>query len=39
MTLIEAKRKRVSFLKTVRRELGLEKSVVIEEGRAESARV
>ena len=36
MTLIESKRKRVSFLKTVRRELGLEKSVVIEEGRAEA---
>jgi 16S rRNA (guanine527-N7)-methyltransferase len=35
LTLIESKRKRVSFLKTVRRELGLEKSVVIEEGRAE----
>ena len=35
VTLIESKRKRVSFLKTVRRELGLEKSVVIEEGRAE----
>jgi 16S rRNA (guanine527-N7)-methyltransferase len=36
VTLIESKRKRVSFLKTVRRELGLEKSVVIEEGRAEA---
>ena len=35
VTLIESKRKRVSFLRTVRRELGLEKSVVIEEGRAE----
>jgi 16S rRNA (guanine527-N7)-methyltransferase len=35
VTLIESKRKRVSFLKTLRRELGLEKSVVIEEGRAE----
>jgi 16S rRNA (guanine527-N7)-methyltransferase len=35
VTLIESRRKRVSFLKTVRRELGLEKSVVIEEGRAE----
>jgi 16S rRNA (guanine527-N7)-methyltransferase len=35
VTLIESKRKRVSFLKTVRRELGLGKSVVIEEGRAE----
>jgi 16S rRNA (guanine527-N7)-methyltransferase len=36
VTLIESKRKRVSFLKTVRRELGLEKSVTIEEGRAEA---
>jgi 16S rRNA (guanine527-N7)-methyltransferase len=36
VTLIESKRKRVSFLKTVRRELGLEKRVVIEEGRAEA---
>jgi 16S rRNA (guanine527-N7)-methyltransferase len=36
VTLIESKRKRVSFLKTVRRELGLEKSVGIEEGRAEA---
>ena len=36
VTLIESKRKRVSFLKTLRRELGLEKSVVIEEGRAET---
>jgi 16S rRNA (guanine527-N7)-methyltransferase len=36
VTLIESKRKRVSFLKTVRRALGLEKSVVIEEGRAEA---
>jgi 16S rRNA (guanine527-N7)-methyltransferase len=36
VTLIESKRKRVSFLKTVRRELGLEKSVIIEEGRAEA---
>ena len=36
MTLIESKRKRVSFLKTLRRELGLEKSVVVEEGRAEA---
>jgi len=35
VTLIESKRKRVSFLKTVRRELGLKKGVVIEEGRAE----
>jgi 16S rRNA (guanine527-N7)-methyltransferase len=35
VTLIESKRKRVSFLKTLRRELGLEKSVVVEEGRAE----
>ena len=36
VTLIESKRKRVSFLKTLRRELGLEKSVVVEEGRAEA---
>ena len=36
VTLVESKRKRVSFLKTVRRELGLETSVVIEEGRAEA---
>jgi 16S rRNA (guanine527-N7)-methyltransferase len=36
VTLIESRRKRVSFLRTVRRELGLEKSVVIEEGRAET---
>lgn len=36
VTFIESKRKRVSFLKTVTRELGLEKSVVIEEGRAEA---
>jgi 16S rRNA (guanine527-N7)-methyltransferase len=36
MTLIESKRKRVSFLKTLRRELGLEKGVVVEEGRAEA---
>jgi 16S rRNA (guanine527-N7)-methyltransferase len=36
VTLIESKRKRVSFLKTVRRELGLEDNVVIEEGRAEA---
>jgi 16S rRNA (guanine527-N7)-methyltransferase len=35
VTLIESKRKRVSFLKTLRRELGLE-SVVVEEGRAEA---
>jgi 16S rRNA (guanine527-N7)-methyltransferase len=35
VTLIEAKRKRVSFLRTVRRELGLEKGVIIQEGRAE----
>jgi len=35
LTLIEAKRKRVSFLLAVRRELGLE-DVQIEEGRAES---
>ncbi len=34
LTLIEAKRKRVSFLLTVRRELGLE-DIQIEEGRAE----
>ena len=36
VTLIESKRKRVSFLKTVRRELGLEDSVAIVEGRAEA---
>ena len=36
VTLIESRRKRVSFLKAVRRELGLEESVVIEEGRAEA---
>ena len=36
VTLIESKRKRVSFLKTLRRELALEKSVAIEEGRAEA---
>jgi 16S rRNA (guanine527-N7)-methyltransferase len=36
VTLIESKRKRVSFLKTLRRELGFEQSVVIEEGRAET---
>ena len=36
VTLIESKRKRVSFLKTLRRELGLEKRVVVEEGRAEA---
>ena len=36
VTLIESKRKRVSFLKTLRRELGLDQSVVIEEGRAET---
>ena len=36
VTLIESKRKRVSFLKTLRRELGLEKSVAVEEGRAEA---
>src|SRR5580765_6959886 len=35
VTLIESKRKRVSFLRTLRREIGLEKSVVVEEGRAE----
>ena len=36
VTLIESKRKRVSFLKTLRRELGFEQSMVIEEGRAET---
>ena len=36
VTLIESKRKRVSFLKTLRRELGLENSVMVEEGRAEA---
>ena len=36
VTLVESKRKRVSFLKTLRRELGLDQSVVIEEGRAET---
>jgi 16S rRNA (guanine527-N7)-methyltransferase len=36
VTLVESRRKRVSFLKTVRRELGLEKGVCIEEGRAET---
>jgi 16S rRNA (guanine527-N7)-methyltransferase len=35
VTLIESKRKRVSFLRALRRELGLERSVVVEEGRAE----
>jgi 16S rRNA (guanine527-N7)-methyltransferase len=35
VTLMESKRKRVSFLKALRRELALENSVVIEEGRAE----
>jgi 16S rRNA (guanine527-N7)-methyltransferase len=35
LTLIESKRKRVSFLRTLRRELALDNSVVIEEGRAE----
>lgn len=34
LTLVEARRKRVSFLRAVRRELGLE-DVAIEEGRAE----
>ena len=38
LTLIEARRKRVSFLLAVRRELGLE-DVQIEEGRAESLLV
>ena len=36
VTLIESKRKRVSFLKALRRELGFETSVVVEEGRAEA---
>jgi 16S rRNA (guanine527-N7)-methyltransferase len=36
ITLIESKRKRVSFLKTVRRELGLDNGLMIEEGRAEA---
>ena len=34
LTLVESRRKRVSFLRAVRRELGLE-DVVVEEGRAE----
>lgn len=36
LTLVESRRKRVSFLKAVTRELGLEKEVAIEEGRAEA---
>jgi len=36
VTLIESKRKRVSFLKTLTRELGFEQSVAIVEGRAET---
>jgi len=35
LTLVESRRKRVSFLKTVRRQLGLERGLAIEEGRAE----
>jgi len=35
LTLVEARRKRVSFLKTVRRELGFERGMLVEEGRAE----
>lgn len=35
LTLVESRRKRVSFLRAVRRELGFERGMVIEEGRAE----
>ena len=38
LTLIESRRKRVSFLRTVARELGLELDVRIFEGRAEAIR-
>jgi 16S rRNA (guanine527-N7)-methyltransferase len=35
LTLVESRRKRVSFLKAVRRELGFGRGVAVEEGRAE----
>ncbi len=38
LTLIESKQKRVSFLRTISRELGLEKEIAVFEGRAEGLR-
>ena len=35
LTLVEARRKRVSFLKMIRRELGLANDIAVKEGRAE----